>query len=193
MFTAAVGFFYFLLPVRWLTRIPVAVIYAIGIYALLLTENIYNVAVNRTIALLRAAHSVGFLLTLVTFFLLEQTVLISRQSMIWNILLTGVIAFPLALQLFWATRLEEGIPRKIVVLSLVSTAALLQLVWVLSYWPVNTTITALFLTTVFYSTAGMSQQYLMDKLYKRTLYEFASLVILVLCIMLFSTKWRGGL
>ena len=63
-FYGAVAFFYFLLPVRWLTRIPVVVLYAVGIYALLLTENIYNVAADRTIALLRAAHSVGYLLTL---------------------------------------------------------------------------------------------------------------------------------
>ena len=57
LFTAAVGLFYFLLPVRWLTRLPVVILYSIGIYALLLTENIYNVAAERTIALFRAAHS----------------------------------------------------------------------------------------------------------------------------------------
>src|SRR3972149_249894 len=78
LFTAAVALFYFLLPVRWLTRVPVAVLFGVGIYALLLTENIYNVAAIRTIALLRAAHSVGFLLTLVTYFLLVQTALSFR-------------------------------------------------------------------------------------------------------------------
>ncbi|MFZ5844874.1 MAG: hypothetical protein ACOY0S_00190, partial [Patescibacteria group bacterium] len=39
-FTAAIALFYFLLPVRWLTRLPVAALYGVGIYALLLTENI---------------------------------------------------------------------------------------------------------------------------------------------------------
>ena len=68
LFTAGVALFYFLLPSRWLTRIPIVGLYAVGLYALLLTENIYNVAATRTIALLRAAHSVGFLLTLSTFF-----------------------------------------------------------------------------------------------------------------------------
>ena len=67
-FTAAIALFYFLLPVRWLTRVPVAVLYAVGMYALLLTENIYNVAADRTIALLRAAQSIGYLLTLLTYF-----------------------------------------------------------------------------------------------------------------------------
>ncbi len=60
MFTVAVAFFYFLLPVRWLTRVPTAFLYSLGMYAILLTENIYNVAAERSIQLLRAAHSVGF-------------------------------------------------------------------------------------------------------------------------------------
>jgi len=69
LYTAAVTLFYFLLPLRWITRIPIVALYILGMYALLLTENIYNVAANRTIALLRAAHTIGFLITLVTYFL----------------------------------------------------------------------------------------------------------------------------
>src|SRR3989344_3501159 len=61
-YTAAVYLFYLLLPTRWLTRLPIAFLYAIGMYAILLTENIYNAAVERNIQLLRAAHGVGVLL-----------------------------------------------------------------------------------------------------------------------------------
>jgi hypothetical protein len=70
LYTAGVGLFYFLLPVRWLTRLPVAMAYGLGMYVLLLTENIFSVASIRTIQLLRAAQAVGFLLTLVTGFFL---------------------------------------------------------------------------------------------------------------------------
>ena len=42
------------------------VLFGVGYYALYLTENIFSVAAIRTIQLLRAAHAVGFLLTLVT-------------------------------------------------------------------------------------------------------------------------------
>lgn len=31
LFTGAIALFYFLLPVRWLTRVPVAVLYALGL------------------------------------------------------------------------------------------------------------------------------------------------------------------
>lgn len=191
LFTVAIAIFYFLLPERWLTRIPVAVLYAIGMYALLLTENIYNVAANRTIALLRAAHSVGFLLTLVTFFLLEQSVLISRRPILWNMIWTGVLAYPLYLQFLWTTELSDRITSRVLSLSFISTIILIELIWILSFWPVNTTISALFLTTVFYAAAGMGQQYLMDKLYKRTVLEFTILVLIVFVLVMFGTRWRG--
>ena len=60
-FVAGASLFYFLLPVRWLTRLPFAVLFGISVYLLMLTSNIYNVAAIRTIALLRAAHAVGLL------------------------------------------------------------------------------------------------------------------------------------
>jgi hypothetical protein len=193
LFTAAVATFYFLLPVRWLTRLPVAALYAVGIYGLLLTENIYNVAANRTIALLRAAHTVGFLLTLVTFFLLTQTVLAFRLPGIINAVLTGVIAWALILQSLWAMELEPRISPRVRQLSLVLAIAIAQITWGLSLWPVKTTLLALFLTTFLYSTTGMAQQYVADRLYKRTVIEFFSVTFLVLCIVLVTTHWRGNL
>src|SRR3989338_3024211 len=49
-FVAGASLFYFLLPVRWLTRVPFALAFAISVYLLMLTSNIYNVAAIRTIA-----------------------------------------------------------------------------------------------------------------------------------------------
>lgn len=193
LFTAAVATFYFLLPVRWLTRIPVAALYAIGMYGLLLTENIYNVAANRTIALLRAAQSVGFLLTLVTFFLLVQTVLAFRLPGILNAFLCGAIAWFLIIQSLWAMELDVRIGKRVWQLSAALSLAIAEITWGLSLWPVKTTLLALFLTTFLYSTTGMAQQYVADRLYKRTVIEFFSVTFFVLCIVLLTTRWRGNL
>jgi hypothetical protein len=192
LYTAAISLFYFLLPVRWLTRIPIALMYAIGIYALLLTENIYNVAANRTIALLRAAHTVGFLLTLVTFFLFLQTVFAWRSFAWTNSLGAVIIAYLLSLQTLWAMTLETNLSRKVQHLSLVISVAVGEMAWVLSFWPVNMTIQALFLTTCFYGMVGMAQQFLQEKLYKKTIIEFISVIGLVFVILLFTTHWRGN-
>src|SRR3990167_4175758 len=60
LYTVGVGLFWFLLPATIFTRLPVVILYGLGIYALCLTSNIYTVAAIRTIALLRAAKGVGF-------------------------------------------------------------------------------------------------------------------------------------
>ncbi|MBI4064878.1 hypothetical protein HY409_00710 [Candidatus Gottesmanbacteria bacterium] len=192
LFTMAVSLFYFLLPVRWLTRVPVALLYAIGIYALLLTENIFNVAVNRTIALLRAGHSVGFLMTLVTYFLLLQTIFAFRFTAFGNVFFVFCVSLPLVLQTLWFIELEPMLTKKVTHLSLIIVLVLTQLVWIFSFWPVKSTLFALLLTTTFYSLGGMAQQYLVEKLYKKSVIEFFSVMSLVFLIILFATHWRGN-
>jgi len=192
LFTAAVALFYFLLPVRWLTRLPVAFLYGIGMYALLLTENIYNVAADRTIALLRAAHSVGFLLTLLTYFLLARTVLAFRFYAPINSLLIGGISFFLVLQSVWAMELTPWLGRRVWHISLAITLFLMQLVWIFSFLPTKITLQALLFTTIFYSTVGMAQQYLVEKLYRKTVIEFFSVAAIVFVITIVATNWRGN-
>jgi hypothetical protein len=191
LFTAAVAVFYFLLPVRWLTRIPVVVLYAVSMYALLLTENIYNVAANRTIALLRAAHTVGFLLTLVACFLLVQTVLALRAYPYVSLVGVGCVSFLLTLQSLWSVVLEPTIETRVMALAIVTTVAMVEIAWILAFWPVATTTQALFLTTCLYGMVGMGQQYLQDKLYKKTVTEFFVVVGIIFLIVAFSTHWRA--
>lgn len=191
LYTAAVLLFYFLLPVRWLTRLPVAFLYAVGMYALLLTENIYNVAAERSIALLRAAHSVGFLLTLITYFLLVSTILSFRLAVGWSAVVIGVTTFLLTIQALWAVALEGVVNRRVWQISGCITIMLTELGWIFGFWPVQQALIALFLTTSLYCTVGMAQAYLEDKLYKKTAIEFGIVAVIVFVILLLATRWRG--
>lgn len=192
LFTAAVSLFYFLLPVRWLTRVPVAALYGLGMYALLLTENIYNVAANRTIGLLRAAHTVGFLITLVTNFLLINTVLAFRFFPLYNSLIVGILAFLLIFQALWSIELSPTVGRRVWQLSLTLSVIMSELTLVFSFWPIKTTMLALFLTTCLYSLVGMAQQYIADKLYKKTVSEFLWVSLIVFILVMLTTRWRGN-
>lgn len=191
LFTAATLLFYFLLPVRWLTRLPVAVAYAVGMYALLLTENIYNVAAERSIALLRAARSVGFLLTLVTYFLLVSTILSFRFAVGLTSIAVALVTFLLTVQALWAIELEPRVSRRVWQLSGSVTLVVGELAWIFGFWPVRQAIVALFLTTVLYCLVGMAQSYLEDKLYRKTVIEFGSVAAIVFIIVLIATRWRG--
>ncbi len=191
LFTAAVLLFYFLLPIRWLTRLPVAALYAVGMYALLLTENIFNVAAERSIALLRAAHTVGFLLTLVTYFLLISTIFSFRLSVGWTVLFIGGISWVLIIQALWSVELTARVSGVVGRSTAVLTIALMELVWVFEFWPVTSTLIALFLTTCVYCSVGMAQQYIEEKFYKKTAIEFGSVALIVFMILLMATRWRG--
>lgn len=192
-YTGAVFVFYFLLPTRWVTRLPIAFLYAIGMYAILLTENIYNVAAARTIQLLRAAHSVGFLLTLVTLFFLTDTLLSLKLPFYTNILFGTVIVVPLTIQALWAMELTEKISPRAWFGTLIISLIMVELFFTFSFWPIRTTIEALFLTTVFYTLVGMTQQYLVGRLFLKTSREFLGVLLLVFFLVLMTTRWGSGL
>lgn len=191
LFTAGVGLFYFLLPATLLTRVPILILYALGIYALLLTANIYTVSAARTIALLRAAHAVGFLLTLVSAFLLFDTIL----SLRWDFWANGtgafLVAFPLFLQGFWSIELEERISREVLHLSLVTALVLGEIATILSFWPVTVPVGALAWTTVVYVGLGLGQAKLQQRLFTKTVREYLLVGVAVFITMFLTAKWGG--
>src|SRR4030043_1085200 len=101
-FTAGVGIFWFFLPSSIFTRLPIILFYGFGIYVLCLTSNIYTVAAIRTIGLLRAAHGVGFILTLVTSFLVYDAILSLRSSVLITVPAVAVFSFPILFQGLWS-------------------------------------------------------------------------------------------
>lgn len=192
LFTTAVSLFYFLLPQRLLARLPFAVLYAIGIYAILLTENIYNVAAERTIQLLRAAQSVGFLITLITLFFLIDATLSMHNNALFNAVITFVVVFFLSLQSLWSMDLESRLSQSVVAGSATIALVIAESAAVLSFWPIRVTIAALFLTTLFYTIVGMAQQYIVGRLFQRTKNEFVLVLAAIFVLAFLATKWGFG-
>lgn len=190
-FTAGIGLFYFLLPATIITRIPILVLYAIGIYALLLTANIYTVSTARTIALLRAAHAVGFLLTLVAGFLLFDTILSLRLDFWANGVGAFLVGFPLFLQGFWSIELEKNFSKEVFYLALGFGLILGEIATVLSFWPITVPVGALAITTVVYIGLGLGQAKLQQRLFARTVREYILVGAAVFITMFLTAKWGG--
>lgn len=191
MFTISLGIFYFLLPVRWLTRVPVAVLYAVGMYAILLVENIYNVAVNRSIQLLRVAHAVGFLLSMVTLFLLLNTVFSFRLHSYWNFILTFIISFPITLQSLWSTKLtEDRIEKEVYLYGFFVSFVISQLAFIISFWPLKPILASLFLSSVFYTVSGVVQQYFAKKLFRKNIIEYVQVFFLISILIFLTASYR---
>ena len=191
LFTIGVGLFWFLLPSSLLARIPVLVFYGVGIYSLCLTANIYTVGTIRTIALLRAAKGVGFVLTLVTLFLLYDTILSLRIAIFLVsplILLTSLILF---FQGYWSVNLKSSFSLNILKISLVSSLVMGEISLILFFWPTTVAVGSLFFTISSYVLLGLGQARLEDRLFTQTIREYFSIAILVSLGMFLATRWGG--
>jgi hypothetical protein len=190
LFAVAIGLFYFLLPESFLSRLVIITLFGVGMYALYLTENIYSVAATRTIQLLRAAHAIGFLLSILTIVLLYNTIF-SLQWPFWaNGLLVFVTSFPILVQGMWSIKLEPKVSADIWKMSLGLSAALAGIALSLSFLPVTVWVAALFLGAMVYVSLGLLQHELSERLFARTVTEYVTVGVLVLVATMLVTAWK---
>lgn len=190
-FTAGVGLFWFLLPSNFFARVPVTLLYGLGVYALCLTMNIYSVAAIRTIALLRAARGVGFVLTLLTSFLIFDAILSLKISFWANSMLSLLLSFPLFLQGFWSVPLDKNISKDLLLISAISSLAIAEIALSLFFWPVTVVGGSLFLTIAVYILLGLGQAKLEQRFFSQTVREYLLMGALVFIGMFVATRWGG--
>ena len=190
-FTGGVGVFWFLLPSNIFARLPMIVFYGLGIYALSLTMNVFTVSAVRTIALLRAARGVGFVLTLVTLFLIYNAILSLKIPFWGNALLITALSFPIFLQGFWTIPLDKKTSKDILIPSLVSSLVVGEIAVSLFFWPTTLVVGSIFLTVAVYVLLGLGQAKLEQRLFAQTVKEYLLVGILVFIGMFIATHWGG--
>jgi hypothetical protein len=185
VFSGAMALFYVLLPQFWLAKIAVVILFLIGTYALLLCGNIFSVAAIRTIALLRAAQTVGFITTLVTGFMLYNTVFSFHLGFWFSAPLVFLITFLLILPALWTIEVGEKWDKNLLILSLFVSLWTMMFSVAISFWPVSLVMTSLFLTTVLYSLLGITQHHISQRLNPRMIWEYLIVSGIVTVITLF--------
>jgi hypothetical protein len=190
-FTTGFGLFSFLLPANLWSQVLTLVLYALGIYILLLTENIFSVATIRNIQLLRAAQATGFLLTLITTFFLFDAVLSFRLDP-W---LNGGIIFLVSLVVFfqglWKATIEEKVSWRLLSLTLLLAFLMGQVALAISFWPLTVSTGSLFLITVLYVLLGLVQSELQERLFAKTIREYLWVGVIVFLTIFLTTHWGG--
>ena len=186
IFTVSLYFFYFLFPVRWLTRLPFVAIYAISFYALLLTSNIFNVGAEKNLQLYRAAFSVNYFFQTFVAFLLFNILFSLRQDFIFNGLAVGVLVLPLAVQLVWSIKLDLALDRQIVLYGLFLALLLMQLGIFVSFVPFRSSVASLLLAASYYSFTGLTTAYLDNRLFKNTVREYLFVLAFVFAISILT-------
>lgn len=190
-FTLSVASFYFLLPVRWLTRLPAAVIFGLSFYSLLLSQNVFNVAAMRTIPLYRAASTVNFLFTLISVFFIYNVIYAFHLLFVWNGLFVALVSFPLILQNLWSVEMEEKVGLVVVIQSLILSLVMGEIAIALSFWPIFTTIWSLSLASVLYVLLGLTTHQLRGRLNAKMVKEYLGIGTVVFLVAFLTTSWTG--
>lgn len=188
LYSLAIGLFYLLIPARLLTRIGITSLYALGLYSLYLSENIFIVSSMRTIALLTSARTVTFTITLLSYFFLSNVVFALHLNVFLTLFLIFCFTFPLILQSIWIYTLDKSIKSNMD-WALFLTVSIFELSILLWFWPSTPTLIALFLTGVFYTIVGLSQVWLEKRLFKGVIWEYVLVSFIVFAVLFFYTPW----
>ena len=189
-FSLSFGLFYFLVPARYITRIIITSFYALGLYSLFLSENIFTVSSIRTIALLSSARTVSFAITLLSFFFLSNVLFSFHINIFLFLVLLFLLSFPLILHAIWTYTLERKLFQQAYsILGL--TLCLIEVGSVLWFWPSTSTILAIFLTGVFYIIVGLYQVWLERRLFKSIMWEYIWVGSIVFITLILFTSWLG--
>ncbi len=188
LYPTAVALFYFLLPQAPLTQMIVLILFAVSMYGLLLTANIFAVASIRTIQLLRAARAVGFLLSILASAFLYHVIFSLHLPFYLVLLLTFVASYPLMLAGAWSYHLSDriGIEARY---ALVGSLLVMEMAWALSFWLIEVPLASIVLAMVMSVVFGLFQHDLEERLFTRTVQEylgFAGIVMIVVIISVMS-------
>jgi len=181
--------FYFLFPGRWLTRLPFIIFYAISIYAILLTSNIFNVGVEKSLGLYRAAFSINFFYQTIILFFIFNILFSFHQGFLINGGVSFLSVFLLAMQLLWSVHLKTFFEKEVIFYSLFLGLIVSEIVVVFSFLPVPMTIFSLLITGVYYSLIGLIYHFLDKRLFAQVVREFLLVLGLIFVFVFLSIRW----
>lgn len=188
LYSLSFTLFYFLLPTRILIRLILTSLYALGLYSLFLSGNIFTVGSVRTIALLSGARIVSFILTLLSYFFLTNTLFSLHLWIFITIPILAAYTFLLVYQALWTYDLQRAVPHfrewaGVVSLCIVEAGTG---VW---FWPSSATVISLFLTGFLYTLVGLSHVWFEKKLFRSVMWEYVWVGVVVLFVLILFTSW----
>lgn len=192
LFTLGVSTFYFLLPVRWLTRLPFDIVFGLSIYFLFLSQNVFNVASLRTIPLYRAASTVTFLFTIFTSILLFHVLHAFSLPFLLNGATVFLISFLLILPILWSVDMDE-INSKLLIYAFCLSLIVGEVAIALSFWPIpsNSLMWSIVLSSVLFILLGFNFDYLRERITRREVVLYILFGVLVLGVTVLTTSWSG--
>ncbi len=187
-YSLAFSLFYFLTPTALLPRLLLTSVYAFGLYSLFLSQNIFIVSSFRTIQLLSGARIVSFVITLISYFFLNNILFTFHVTIFPVIVIMLVYTYLLIYHSLWTYTLQRT-PQPLSIWVSTLTICLVEIATIVWFWPSNPTVIALFLTGLFYTIVGLSHVWFEKRLFKGVLWEYVWVGCIVLFVLLSFTQW----
>lgn len=185
-YSLAIGLFYLLVPARFITRIGMTFLYALGLYSLYLSENIFTVSSIRTIQLLSGARTVSLVLTMLSYFFISNVVFSFHINVFLTLLLVFMYTFPILLHALWTYTLEKDFSKHILwVFSL--SIGLVEVAAFLWFNLGSPTVIALFLTAICYVVLGLAHAWIEKRLFKSVILEYFWVTIISFIFLVLFT------
>ena len=163
-------------------------LYALGLYSLFLSQNIFTVSAIRTIALLSGARTVSLVLSLLSYFFLSNVVFSFHINVFITLFLIFAYTFLFVLQSIWVYTLDRNPLSQIFwVLSL--TICLVEVAAFLWFRPTSPTVLALFLTAIFYVLIGLTQAWFEKRLFRGVILEYFWLTVISFIFLVLFTNF----
>ena len=158
---------------------PYLFIYSVSMYALFLTSNIFNVGVEKSLRLYKAAFSVNYLFQTFLIFLASNIIFSLREYFIVNAIGVGIVSFALAAQLFWTIKLDLALSTEVRNHAMFVGLLMGETALVLSFMPLQGSVLALILASTYYSVGGLTSAHLDNRLFRSTIREYLVVLIFV--------------
>ncbi|OGY27059.1 MAG: hypothetical protein A2Z11_00930 [Candidatus Woykebacteria bacterium RBG_16_43_9] len=187
--TASLGLFLSQFDISGGTRFILAMVYVVVMYTILLSENIFNVSVERNIPLVRAARTVGYLATLFVSFAFFTLLFGLGLNSIFFVLISAVVAGLLFTQAYWQIELKGTDPKKLIYFSALAGLIVGEVAAALSFWPLDPPKIGVAITAVVYVLLGIIQHHVRENLSQRTLVEYLFVAAGVVFLLIVTTSW----
>lgn len=178
--------FYFLFPARWITRIPLLIVYACLMYAIILTSNIFNVGAEKSLQLYRAAFSINYLSQIFIIFILSNVILSFKLHFLLTTLSVGLILFPFGIQMLWSLKPQITLNVKIIPLAALVAYLVVQIILVSSFITIPSSMIALLITATYYCLIGLMYHWLEERLFPQTIREYVTVLTIMLIITILT-------
>ena len=187
--TASFGLFLSQFEITAGSRFLLAIVYVVVMYIVLLSENIFNVSVERNIPLVRAARTVGYLATLfVSFAFFALLFGLGLENYVF-VILAIVVSTLLFTQAYWQIELKDTDTTKLVYYSLVSGLITGEIAVALSFWPLDPPKIGVAITAAVYVLLGIIQHHIRADLNRRTVVEYLLVSSGIVFLLITTTSW----